>query len=71
MISRRQCLIMISGSLRSLPFAAHAQAPARTRRIAWLGLRRADAPSPYVEALRSGLRELGWIGGGSHRSIRI
>ena len=29
------------------------------RRIAWLGLGRADEPSPYVDSLRAGLRELG------------
>src|SRR6266849_10987113 len=33
------------------------------RRIAWFGLGRADVPSPYLDALRSGLRERGWIEG--------
>src|SRR5205814_1614804 len=33
------------------------------RRIAWMGLGRTDGPSPYVDALRSGLRDLGWIEG--------
>jgi putative ABC transport system substrate-binding protein len=31
--------------------------------IAWLGLGRADEPSPYLDSLRAGLRELGWIEG--------
>jgi putative ABC transport system substrate-binding protein len=43
------------------PLAARAQT--RMRRIAWLGLGRADAPSPYVGALRAGLRDWGWIEG--------
>jgi|GraSoiStandDraft_55_1057291.scaffolds.fasta_scaffold39063_2 putative ABC transport system substrate-binding protein len=63
MISRRQFIIVLGGSGMASPLAAHAQAPPRTRRIAWLGLGRADAPSPYVEALRSGLRDFGWIEG--------
>jgi putative ABC transport system substrate-binding protein len=46
-----------------MPALGHAQAPARTRRIAWLGLGRAAAPSPYVDALRSGLSSLGWVEG--------
>jgi putative tryptophan/tyrosine transport system substrate-binding protein len=33
------------------------------RRMAWLGVGRPDAPSPYVDALRTGLRDLGWIEG--------
>ena len=63
MASRRQFISVLGGSLVVSPFAARAQVPARTRRIAWLGLGRADAESPYVEALRSGLRDLGWIEG--------
>jgi putative ABC transport system substrate-binding protein len=63
MISRRRCLAAIGGSLMSLPFAGRAQAPARTRRVAWLGLGPGDATSPYVESLRAGLSDLGWIEG--------
>jgi putative ABC transport system substrate-binding protein len=33
------------------------------RRIAWFGLGRADVPSPYLDALRSGLHERGWVEG--------
>src|SRR5215831_11143555 len=33
------------------------------RRIAWLGLGHAGQASPYVDALRRGLRELGWVEG--------
>jgi putative ABC transport system substrate-binding protein len=33
------------------------------RRIAWFGLGPLDAPSPYLEALRAELRDLGWSEG--------
>jgi putative ABC transport system substrate-binding protein len=33
------------------------------RRVAWLGLGRGDERSPYVESLRAGLRDFGWIEG--------
>jgi putative ABC transport system substrate-binding protein len=33
------------------------------RRIAWFGLGPLDAPSPYLEALRAELRDLGWTEG--------
>jgi hypothetical protein len=38
------------------------------RYIAWLGLGHAGTPSPYLESLRTGLRELGWIEG---RNLKI
>jgi len=59
MISRRRLMTVLGALAIALPGAARAQAPAGMRRIAWLGLGRGDVPSPYVEALRSGLRELG------------
>jgi putative ABC transport system substrate-binding protein len=51
------------GAATSWPLAARAQQPNRIRRVAWLGLGRRYAPSPYVEALRAGLRDLGWVEG--------
>jgi putative ABC transport system substrate-binding protein len=39
-----------------------AQTPT-VRRIAWFGLGPLDAPSPYLEALRAELRDLGWTEG--------
>ncbi len=58
---RRDFLKGIAGSVAAWPLAARAQT--RMRRIAWLGLGRANAPSPYVDALRAGLRDWGWIEG--------
>jgi len=61
-IGRRE-LIAALGGASAWPLAARAQQPERMRRIAWFGLGRADVPSPYLDALRSGLRERGWIEG--------
>jgi putative tryptophan/tyrosine transport system substrate-binding protein len=60
-VRRRDFLKWIAGSVAAWPLAARAQP--QMRRIAWLGLGRADAPSPYVDALRAGLRDWGWIEG--------
>src|SRR3989442_6199389 len=60
---RRREFITLLGGAAAWPFAARAQQPERMRRIAWFGLGRADVPSPYLDALRSGLRERGWIEG--------
>jgi putative tryptophan/tyrosine transport system substrate-binding protein len=62
-IRRREFITLLGGAAIALPTAVEAQRAERVRRIAWLGLGRADAPSPYVESLRAGLRELGWIEG--------
>ena len=62
-LRRRQFITLIGGAA-AWPLAARAQQRAgRVRRIAWLGIGRADEPSPYVDSLRAGLRELGWIEG--------
>src|SRR5262249_35569260 len=62
-VKRRSFITMLGGAAM-WPLAAHAQQRAsRARRIAWLGIGRADEPSPYVDSLRAGLRELGWIEG--------
>jgi putative ABC transport system substrate-binding protein len=63
-IGRRELLAALGGAAAAWPLAARAQQRAgRVRRIAWLGIGRADEPSPYVDSLRAGLRELGWIEG--------
>ncbi len=62
-MERREFMRLLSGTAISWPFAARAQQADRVRRIAWLGLGRADEPSPYLDSLRAGLNELGWIEG--------
>ncbi len=59
MTTRRQALAML-GALVALPAASFAQTAAGMRRIAWLGLGPLDAPSPYLDALRAELHDLGW-----------
>jgi putative tryptophan/tyrosine transport system substrate-binding protein len=59
---RRQVIAMLGGlSLAAAARSALAQAP--VRRVAWLGIGSGDGPSPYVDALRTGLSERGWVEG--------
>jgi putative tryptophan/tyrosine transport system substrate-binding protein len=60
-LGRRKFAPLLGGAA-AWPLAARAQGE-RVRRIAWLGAGRADDPSPYLESLRAGLRELGWSEG--------
>src|SRR5512133_266809 len=55
----RRKFVSLLGGAAAWPLAARAQGE-RVRRIAWLGAGRAEEPSPYLETLRAGLRELGW-----------
>ena len=62
---RRREFITLLGGASAWPLAARAQQPAKLPRIGYLGLG-SGLPSAYanrVEALRSGLRALGWIEG--------
>lgn len=61
-LQRRKFLIA-SGALLAAPVSALAQVPGPVRRVAWMGLGSPDAPSPYYDSLRAGLRDLGWIEG--------
>jgi putative ABC transport system substrate-binding protein len=61
MMTRRRVLTAL-GILLSRPTMGWAQTPT-VRRIAWFGLGPLDAPSPYLEALRAELRDLGWTEG--------
>jgi len=60
---KRREFITLFGGAAAWPLVARAQQPERMRRIAWFGLGRADVPSPYLDALRSGLHERGWVEG--------
>jgi putative ABC transport system substrate-binding protein len=61
---KRRGFITLLGGAAAWPLVVRAQQRAGpARRIAWLGIGRADEPSPYVDSLRAGLRELGWIEG--------
>lgn len=62
-MKRRQILAGLSGLALAGPSIAIAQRNEQVRRLAWLGLGHPDAQSPYVNSLREGLREHGWIEG--------
>jgi putative ABC transport system substrate-binding protein len=66
-LKRREFITLLGGAAATWPLAARAH-PERMRSIAWFGLGRADVPSPYLDALRSGLHERGWVQG---RNIKI
>src|SRR5215207_6796515 len=59
---RREVVRLLTGAVASWPLTVTAQTP-RVRRIAWLGLGRAEQPSPYLDSLRAGLRDWGWVEG--------
>jgi putative ABC transport system substrate-binding protein len=67
-MQRREFIISLSNAVAAWPLSAQSQVPDRVRYIAWLGLGHAGTPSPYLESLRTGLRELGWIEG---RNLKI
>src|SRR5215467_6941065 len=60
---RRREIVALLASAAAWPITGQAQQPDRMRRVAWLGLGRAGQPSPYVDALRGGLGEHGWVEG--------
>jgi putative ABC transport system substrate-binding protein len=55
-VGRRQFLIGAGALVAALPAPAHAA----SRRLAWFGAGRAGVPSPFLDAMREGLRGLGW-----------
>ena len=59
---RREFIALLGGTAAAWPLAASAQ-PARVAQIGYLSLGPASAWSSRVEALRAGLRDLGWIEG--------
>jgi putative tryptophan/tyrosine transport system substrate-binding protein len=62
-LRRRQFITLLGGAAAAWPVSARAQQPAKVARIGILGLASAAAVAPYVEAIRAGLRDLGYIEG--------
>ena len=60
---RREFITLLGGVAAAWPLAARAQQPAKVARIGHLDLGPASARAGRVEALRAGLRDLGWIEG--------
>src|SRR6476660_8429136 len=60
---RREFIRLIGGAAVAWPLAARAQQPERIARIGYLDLGPASARADRVEALRAGLRDLGYIEG--------
>jgi putative tryptophan/tyrosine transport system substrate-binding protein len=61
-MKRRNFLSLICGVAAFSPKVVRAQ-PSRPRRVAFLALGQAGEPSPYLEALQGGLKDLGWVEG--------
>jgi putative ABC transport system substrate-binding protein len=62
-VKRRDFITVLGGAAAAWPLAARAQQRAKVARIGYLGLGPASAWSSRVEALRAGLRDLGYIEG--------
>jgi putative ABC transport system substrate-binding protein len=60
---RRREFIVLIGSAAMWTTGVHAQAPVKIARIGFLGLAPASAWSGEIDALRAGLRELGYVEG--------
>jgi putative tryptophan/tyrosine transport system substrate-binding protein len=61
-MTRREFITLLGGTVAAWPLAARAQQP-KVPRIGFLGLAPASAQASRLEALRSGLRELGYVDG--------
>src|SRR3954452_338997 len=60
---KRRDFIALLGGTAAWPLAARAQQPAKTARIGVLRFGSADTSASRVEALRAGLRDLGYVEG--------
>ena len=60
---RREFITLLGGAAAAWPLAARAQQPAKVARIGHLDLGPASARASRVEALRAGLRDLGYAKG--------
>jgi putative ABC transport system substrate-binding protein len=64
-VDRRAFLGTVAGGLLTAPLAAEAQQEGRMSRVGWLAPGPAPAGGPMLNALREGLRELGYADGQS------
>jgi ABC-type uncharacterized transport system substrate-binding protein len=62
-LRRRELITLLGGAAAAWPLGARGQQAIHTARIGYLNLGPPSASSTRVEALRAGLRELGWIEG--------
>ena len=62
-MKRRNLLIALGASALAAPFASYAQQPAKVARIGFLSSVSASGYASRVEALRAGLRDLGYVEG--------
>ena len=63
MTTRRELLIVLGAGAVAAPLASFAQQPAKVARIGFLGVVSAATYESRVDALRAGLRELGYVEG--------
>jgi putative ABC transport system substrate-binding protein len=64
MKSRRQILQAFGACVLIAPLAAIAQSN-KVYRVGWISLGQPDAPSPFLDAFRQGLKERGYVEGGN------
>ena len=62
-MNRREFVVLLGASGSAWPFAARAQQPTKVPRIGFLRFGLASANADRVEALRAGLRQLGYVEG--------
>jgi len=62
-VKRRNFIMLLGGAAAAWPLAARAQQSGKVARLGWLRLGSAADFAGRVEALRTGLRELGYVEG--------
>jgi putative ABC transport system substrate-binding protein len=62
-VKRREFIVLLGGAAAAWPLIGRTQQPPKLALIGFLGLAPASASASRVEALRAGLRDLGWVEG--------